>query len=111
MGGGLLTVIGAIILSTTQVAFLDITGGLLTGAGLLITGGVLIFKKSKIIKQFKEGLDSGKEKFSQELSQKLNSKLNLIYEDINRSFLPFYEYTEQENNRLSPLVEKYSGKL
>lgn len=106
MGGGLLTVIGAIILSTTQVAFLDITGGILTGAGLLIAGGVLIFKKSKIIKQFKEGLDSGKEKFSQELSQKLNSKLNLIYEDINRSFVPFYEYTEQENNRLSPLVEK-----
>lgn len=106
MGGGLLTVIGAIILSTTQVAFMDITGGILTGAGLLIAGGVLIFKKSKIIKEFKEGLDSGKSKFEDELTQKLNSKLNLIYEDINRSFIPFYEYTETEKNRLSPLVDK-----
>jgi len=106
MGGGLLTVIGAIILSTTQVAFLDITGGILTGAGLLIAGGVLIFKKSKIIREFKSGLDSGKTKFTEELSLKLNTKLNLIYEDINRSFIPFYEYTENENKRLTPLLER-----
>ncbi|MCW8850096.1 MAG: dynamin family protein [Melioribacteraceae bacterium] len=104
MGGGLLTVIGTIILSTTQVAFMDITGGILTGAGLLIAGGVLIFKKSKIIREFKEGLDSGRTKFEQELTQKLNVKLNLIYADINRSFIPFYEYTETEKNRLLPLI-------
>lgn len=106
MGGGLLTIIGTIILSTTQVTFMDITGGILTGAGLLIAGGVLIFKKSKIIKEFKKGLDSGKVKFESELTAKLNSKLNLIYEDINRSFIPFYEYTEAEKNRLEPLTEK-----
>ncbi|MCB0732893.1 MAG: hypothetical protein KDC88_17870, partial [Ignavibacteriae bacterium] len=106
MGGGLLAIVGAIILSTTQVAFLDITGGILTGAGLLIAGGVLIFKKSKIVKQFKEGLDSGKSKFESELTSKLNSKLKLIYEDINRSFIPFYEYTESEEKRLTPLFQK-----
>jgi GTPase SAR1 family protein len=106
MGGGLLTIIGAIILSTTQVAFLDITGGILTGAGLLLAGGVLLFKKKKIVKEFKEGLDLGKTKFETELNEKLNSKLKLIYEDINRSFIPFYEYTETEENRLLPLLEK-----
>ncbi|MCB9258416.1 MAG: dynamin family protein [Ignavibacteriales bacterium] len=106
MGGGLIAIVGAIILSTTQVAFLDITGGILTGAGLLIAGGVLIFKKSKIVKQFKEGLDSGKSKFESELTSKLNSKLKLIYEDINRSFIPFYEYTESEEKRLTPLFQK-----
>ncbi len=105
MGGGLLAIIGAIILSTTKIAFLDITGGILTGAGLLIAGGVLLFKKAKIIKQFKEGLDSGKHKFERELTEKLNSKLSLIYEDINRSFIPFYEYTETEEKRLMPLIE------
>ncbi len=105
MGGGLLTIIGAIILSTTQIAFMDITGGILTGAGLLIAGGVLIFKKSKIIREFKKGLDSGKSKFEEELSEKLNGKLSLIYEDINRSFIPFYEYTESEKERLTPLFE------
>jgi hypothetical protein len=106
MGGGLLTIIGAIILSTTQVSFLDITGGILTGAGLLIAGGVLLFKRKKIIKDFKEGLDSGKSRFEKELTEKLNIKLKLIYEDISRSFIPFYEYTESEKQRLEPLLEK-----
>jgi ribosome biogenesis GTPase A len=106
MGGGLIAIVGAIILSTTQVAFMDITGGILTGAGLLIAGGVLIFKKSKIVRQFKDGLNSGKSKFENELSTKLNSKLSLIYEDINRTFIPFYEYTESEKKRLEPLFKK-----
>lgn len=106
MGGGILAIVGAIILSTTQVAFMDITGGILTGAGLIIAGGVLIFKKSKIVKEFKEGLDSGKTKFESELTTKLNSKLSFIYEDINRTFIPFYEYTESEKKRLEPLFEK-----
>lgn len=106
MGGGILAIVGAIILSTTQVVFMDITGGILTGAGLIIAGGVLIFKKSKIVKEFKEGLDSGKTKFESELTTKLNSKLSFIYEDINRTFIPFYEYTESEKKRLEPLFEK-----
>ena len=108
MGGGLLAIIGAVILSTTQVAFLDITGGILTGAGLLIAGGVLLFKKGKIIKQFKEGLDAGKEKFKIELNEKLNNKLNLIYKDIDRSFIPFYEFTETERKKLLPLLEEFN---
>jgi GTPase Era involved in 16S rRNA processing len=108
MGGGLLAIIGAVILSTTQVAFLDITGGILTGAGLLIAGGVLLFKKGKIIRQFKEGLDAGKEKFEVELNEKLNSKLNLIYKDINRSFIPFYEFTETERKKILPLLEEFN---
>ncbi|PID57966.1 MAG: hypothetical protein CR986_08610 [Ignavibacteriae bacterium] len=106
MGGGLLAIIGAVILSTTQIAFLDITGGILTGAGLLIAGGVLFFRKSKIVKQFKEGLDSGKVKFEEELTEKLNNKLSLIYKDINRSFVPFYEYTETEEKRLTFLFKE-----
>ncbi len=107
MGGGLLAIIGTIILSTTQVAFLDITGGILTGAGLLIAGGVLLFKKGKIIKQFKHGLDAGKGKFETELTEKLNGKLNLIYKDINRSFIPFYEFTENEREKIIPLLEEF----
>ena len=107
MGGGLLTVIGAVILSTTQVAFLDITGGILTGAGILIAGGVLLFRKGKIVKQFKEGLDSGKTKFETDLTDKLNFKLNLIYKDINRTFIPFYEYTETEKEKLTPLLIQF----
>ncbi len=109
MGGGLLAIIGAIILSTTQVAFLDITGGILTGAGLLIAGGVLLFRKGKIIKQFKNGLDAGKNKFEIELNEKLHAKLNLIYKDIDRSFIPFYEFTETERNKILPLLEKFEN--
>ncbi len=106
LGGGLLAVIGAVIATTTKVAFLDVTGGILTVVGAGITVTVLVLKKNKIIRQFKEGIDSGKEKFETELTVKLNDKLKLIYEDIDRSFLPFYEYVENEEKKIAPLTAK-----
>ncbi len=106
LGGGLLAILGAVILTTTKVAFLDVTGGILTGVGILITGSVLLFKKGKIVRQFKEGIDAGKEKFEVELTRKLTDKLKLIYEDIDRSFLPFYEYVQNEEKRIEPLLNK-----
>ncbi len=105
LGGGILAILGAVILTTTKIAFLDVTGGILTGVGLVITTGVLIFKKGKIVRQFKEGIDAGKEKFETELNQKLNGKLKLIYEDIDRSFLPFYEYVQKEEKKILPMLE------
>ena len=106
LGGGLLAILGAVILTTTKVAFLDVTGGILTGVGILITGSVLLFKKGKIVRQFKEGIDSGKEKFETELTQKLTDKLKLIYEDIDRSFLPFYEYVQNEEKKIVPMLKR-----
>ncbi len=109
LGGGLLAILGAVIATTTKVAFLDVTGGILTVIGAGITVTVLVLKKKKLIRQFKEGIDSGKSKFEAELTEKLNDKLKLIYEDIDRSFLPFYEYVSNEEKKILPLLEKING--
>ena len=107
LGGGILGILGIIILTTTKIAFLDITGGILTGIGVIVAGSVLLFKKSKIVRQFKEGLNEGKVKFETELTEKLTSKLKLIYEDIDRSFLSFYEYTQKEEEKVEPLLLEF----
>ena len=108
MGGGVLAIIGTIILTATHSAFFDVTGGVLTGIGLLLAGGVLVFKKGKIIRQFEHGLDEGKRQFETELIEKLSSKLKIVYEDIDRSFVEFYDYVIGEEKKLKPMIKTFN---
>lgn len=108
-GSGVLALLGAIILTVTNGAFFDITGGLLTGIGVLLASGIIIFKRGKIIQKFEKGLDEGKRKFRTDLTEKLNAKLKSIYDDINMSFIDFYEYVDTEERKLLPMTERFIG--
>lgn len=106
VGGGALTLVGAILLATTHVAFLDITGGLLTGAGLFLAGGTLVFKKGRILKDLDQGLAEGRRRFEGQLTQKLVDSLMAIFEKIRRSITPLVDYVAQRQAQLGPLAEE-----
>jgi hypothetical protein len=105
VGGSALTAVGAFFLTVTHGLFFDITGGILTGTGLLLAGGVLFVRKGKIIAQLEANLEKGGEQFDAELNEKLSTRLNLIFDDIDRNFLTLYEFVDQEEARLNPIVD------
>ena len=106
VGGGALTLVGAILLATTHVAFLDITGGLLTGAGLLLAGGTLVFKKGRILKDLDQGFAEGRMRFEGQLTQKLVDSLVAIFEKIGRSVSPLVDYVARRQEQLAPLAQE-----
>ncbi|MDJ0568096.1 MAG: dynamin family protein [Pleurocapsa sp. MO_192.B19] len=107
LGGGAATVAGTAIATLTEIVLLDIIGTAFAGVGILFAGGTLILKKRKIIRQFEEKLDQEKVRFESELSNKLNSKLDIIYEEIERNFVSIYNYVENEEQNILPLVEQF----
>lgn len=109
VGGGALTAIGAFLLAVTHGLFFDITGGLLTGTGLLLAGGVLLVRKGRIIERFEAQLDDGQQQLRQDLAARLSHRLQVIFEDVDRCFLPLYTYVEQEDVRLQPLLERLAA--
>jgi len=106
MGGSALTVIGAILLSASHASFLDLTGGILTGAGLLMAGGVLVVKKGKLIKEFSRGLAEGRRTFEEELERRLGEKFDRVHQDIADSVQPFFDYLHTREQALDPLVDQ-----
>lgn len=104
MSGSALTLVGAILLSTTHVALLDITGGVLTGLGIFMAGGVLMAKKSKIIREFNRSLLDGRDRFEEQLSGRLKTKFGLVYEGVRRRVSPFFDSIEQRQRQLAPLM-------
>lgn len=106
MGGSALTVIGAILLSASHATFLDLTGGILTGAGLLMAGGVLVVKKGKLLKEFSRGLAEGRQTFEEELQRRLGEKFDRVHQDIADSVQPFFAYLNTREKALDPLVDR-----
>ena len=106
MGGSALTVIGAILLSASHASFLDLTGGVLTGIGLLMAGGVLVVKKGKLLKAFSRGLAEGRQTFEDELARRLTEKFDRVHLDIGNSVKPFFDYLKTREKALDPLVDQ-----
>jgi len=106
MGGSALTVIGAILLSASHASFLDLTGGILTGTGLLMAGGVLVVKKGKLLKEFSRGLAEGRQTFEEELERRLGEKFDRVHQDIAGSVQPFFDYLDTREKALDPLVDQ-----
>jgi len=108
LGGGAAVAAGTAITALTEIVLLDIIGTAFAGVGILFAGGTLVLKKRKIINQFEAKLDREKARFQRELSDKLTSKLDIICEEIERNFLEIYNYVEEEENKVLPLVHQFS---
>jgi len=112
--GGAVAVIGAIIAAAIKVALFDITGGVLTAIGLSIAGIALLWKRGRIIEQFEDGLDKGKEEFHQELKDKLAVDLRVVYSEMEKVFQDFFDYLRFREQELKPqldLLEKVKAEI
>lgn len=104
--GGALAVIGSVIMAATQIAVLDITGGILASIGVMVAGIVTLIKRRKIKKEFRNNLFDAKNDFREELRTKLESNLEIIYEEIDRHFVELYKHVEDEEKKIGPLINR-----
>jgi len=114
---GAIAIVSGIILASTNITFLDVTGGILTSLGVIVSSGALILKRNKIINQFQIEIDKVEKEFQEDIRRILNEKFDIIYKTINDSFLDLYEYVERNSMKKQPLIlefeeiEKESQKL
>jgi GTP-binding protein EngB required for normal cell division len=79
------------------------------GVGVLIFFVGFAWRRNRIIKNFEQALDNGKGKFESDVAERLKQKLSIIYEDLERECLQFYNDVEQEEREILPLIEEYSS--
>ncbi|RQW05923.1 MAG: hypothetical protein EH225_04045 [Calditrichaeota bacterium] len=97
MKGGLIAAAGALLSLIAQGAIFDATGGALSAVGILGAGGIIIFKRSRMIRDFRKSLDETNKRFSAELQKRFQNKLELIFDDIRRQFEKMDNHIERES--------------
>ncbi|BDS11100.1 dynamin family protein [Aureispira anguillae] len=99
VAGGVAAVGGALTF-ITQISVLDITGGIATGLGLLLAGGIAFSKKGKYIAAVKEALAQKRMTFEESLTKNLSSYFQQIKTKINDQFTDFDHHLKSEKNQI-----------
>jgi hypothetical protein len=103
VGGGAMTLVGALLLATTHITVLDVTGGLLTGAGLLLTGGALVTRRGRMRREFRENLKAGRTRLGEALEARLTTEVGGVYDRIGRGLDPFLRYVNERMEALESI--------
>jgi GTPase SAR1 family protein len=111
--GGAFVAIGGMILRivefTVAEAILDAIGIAFAGIGVVVFAVGIAWQRNRIIRRFEQALDNEKDRFKGDVTDRLNQKLSLIYEEVERIFVQFYDYVEREEQEIGPILERYKA--
>lgn len=109
VAGGGIAIIGTAIALLTQGVVFDVTGGIITGLGLIFTGVTVVLKKQKIMQKYREQISEGKQALKEEIHQKLSTYISNLKNQIDANFKDFDLLMEMEQKQIIELKEKYEA--
>ncbi|GAB6189833.1 hypothetical protein JCM30566_15750 [Marinitoga arctica] len=112
--GAGLSILGIILMMFTQFSIIDITGGIITGLGVMTSTFFAAFKKNKIIKKIEKKFDEGEEIIKNSLESNLYGVVDLIYNDIEILFSDFetnIAIEKEKINELESILNRYIKRL
>jgi ribosome biogenesis GTPase A len=100
VGGSAMALAGALLLATTHITVLDLTGGILTGAGLLLTGGVLVTRRGRMRRELEGNLKERRVRLGDALEDRLKAQIGSIYTQIDQRLDPLARYVGERRAAL-----------
>ncbi|NJO70649.1 MAG: hypothetical protein HC825_00900 [Oscillatoriales cyanobacterium RM1_1_9] len=111
VGGAFIAVAGT-VMNVLQFAvaetIMNALGIAFAGIGVILFAVGVAWQRNRIIQKFEQALDREKGRFQGDVSDRLNQKLSIIYEEIERIFVQFYDHVEREEQTILPIIDRYS---
>ena len=107
--GGGLAIVGIVLATTTKLAILDVTGGVLTALGLLFAGVTMGISRNKILKNYRDEVGKGRERLSAEVTERLKIYIKNIKSKIEANFINFDAMLQNESEQVKLITTKHDG--
>jgi GTPase SAR1 family protein len=101
--------IGLLLAGVTNTAVLDITGGVLTGIGLLFAGITAGVQRRKIVNGYYDEIGKGRTRMNEALDHKLRQYVRTIKGRIGENFSELDALLENEQTQIAHFENQYSG--
>jgi hypothetical protein len=105
--GSGIAVVGVILATVANGMVFDITGGVLTAVGIVFAGVSLGLQKRKIMRNFGEEIQKGRERLESEVTKRLQHYVGYIREKIDANFHRFDEMLSNEKDALVSLYQDH----
>ncbi len=112
VGGAFVAVAGTIlniVEFAVAEAIMNAIGIAFAGIGVIVLAIGIAWQRKQIITKFERALDNEKDRFKSDVTDRLNQKLSLIYEEVERIFVQFYDYVDRETAEVAPVLEEYDA--
>lgn len=107
--GSGMAIIGVVLAVVTNVAVLDITGGLITTVGLLFAGVTIGVNRAKVLANYRSEIEKGRVKLKEELEEKLRLYIHTIKQKIDGNFVGFDAMINNESEQIRLLSAQYEA--
>jgi len=105
--GSGLAVVGLLLAAVVQGSVFDITGGVLTTIGLLFAGIGTSGKRRKVVNRFREEIQDGRERISDEVSSQLKGYITRLKGKIDTNFFRFDQMLIKESEQIDRLRKEH----
>mgnify|MGYP001005624012 CR=1 FL=1 len=101
--GSVLVLVGAVFAVAVKSVIIDVTGGVIAGAGMLMAGSALAWKRPRLVRELKDRLAKGGGKLEEDLAERLSARMDHVFAELDDRFAPFFSNLDDRGRELEAL--------
>jgi hypothetical protein len=106
VAGSLLALVGVIITALSPILWLDITGGIFLGTGIFLVAVGLLWRRSSVLKDFKQRLGDSQQEFRDHLESDFSEIFDRLFYDVRQSLTESLFRLDLQASFNAPLLEE-----
>jgi ribosome biogenesis GTPase A len=106
LAGSLLALLGVVITALSPILWLDITGGIFLGTGIFLAAVGLLWRRSSVLKDFKQRLGDSQQEFRDHLDADFGEIFDRLFYDVRQSLTESLFRLDLQASFNAPLLEE-----
>jgi ribosome biogenesis GTPase A len=106
VAGSLLAALGVIIAAFSPVLWLDVTGGIFLGTGIFLVAVGLLWRRSTVLKDFKQRLGDSQQHFRERLDAEFGEIFDRLFYDVRQALTESLFRLDLQASFNAPLLEE-----
>ena len=106
LAGSLLAALGVILAALSPILWLDITGGIFLGTGMLLVAVGLLWRRSSVLRDFKQRLGDSQQMFRERLDSEFGDTFDRLFYEVRHALTESLFRLNLQASFNAPLLEE-----
>ena len=106
LAGSLLAALGVILAALSPILWLDITGGIFLGTGILLVAVGLLWRRSSVLRDFKQRLGDSQQVFRERLDSEFGDTFDRLFYEVRQALTESLFRLNLQASFNAPLLEE-----
>jgi len=106
LAGSLLAALGVILAALSPILWLDITGGIFLGTGMLLVAVGLLWRRSSVLRDFKQRLGDSQQMFRERLDSEFGDTFDRLFYEVRQALTESLFRLNLQASFNAPLLEE-----